>query len=123
MEIYLRIIRMVNSRRQKGNRIQRKLIEELQLQGYLVSKAEQGGKFNKEKDLFGLFDLVGIFDTDVYFIQVTTNRPHSHKDYQEFVDVLDPNAVVVQYVWFDRSGWKVWYYNAHEKPTVVDLRK
>lgn len=107
----------------KGNRIQRKLIEELVNEGYLISKAERGGKFNTEKDLFGLFDLVGVFDTDIYFIQVTTNRPHSHKHYQEFVDTLDPNAIIVQYVYYDRKGWKVWYYTKGEKPYIMDFRK
>lgn len=113
--------------RDKGNRIQRKLIEQMQEDGFLVSKSERGGKFNTEKDLFGLFDLVAIDYTThkgvVHFIQVTTNRPHTHKKYQEFVDTLEPQAVVTQHVWYDRKGWKVFRYLPFENKRVVDLRK
>lgn len=117
----------MNKRRAKGNRIQRKLIDEMQRDGFIVSKAESGGKFNPEKDLFGLFDLVAIDCVSnkgaVHFIQVTTNRPHKHSDYQEFVDQCVPKAVVVQVVWYDRRGWKKFFYQPNTKPIIVDARK
>lgn len=109
--------------RTKGNRNQRKAITELEEKGYLVSKVELGGKFTTQKDLFGLFDLVAIAPNGkVYFIQITTNRPHTHKDYVAFVKRYKPSAVIEQWVWFDRKGWKKFLY-LKDKYKVVDERK
>lgn len=110
--------------RTKGNRNQRKAIEYYESMGYKVSKAEQGGKFNKEKDLFGLFDLVAFKASCVHFIQVTTNRPHTHGDYIEFAkEHCYTNIHVVQMVWYDRKGWKIWDYKKSGVIKEVDMRK
>lgn len=107
--------------RNKGNRNQLKVIKHFDQLGWLVDKVEVGGKFAKSKDLFGLFDLVAIKDGIVKFIQVTTNRPHTHKKYQSFCDTWSHGCE--QWVWYDRQGWKLFYYFPHLKRGVVDLRK
>jgi len=110
--------------RQKGNRNQRKCIEYLENLGWKVSKAEQGGKFNKEKDLFGLFDLVAFRAQQVMFVQVTTNVPHTHKNYKAFADEHGySNIIFKQFVWYDRQGWKIFTYTPYKKWNEEDLRK
>lgn len=107
----------------KGNRIQLKLIKELEKLGYTVGKVENGGKFTKVKDLFGLFDLVAIGKNDVCFIQVTCNRPHTHKRYLDFSIKHDFSRVeFLQYVWYDRKGWVIFIY-VHGKKLKYDMRK
>jgi len=109
--------------RSKGSRIQRKLIEELQKVGFIASKVEQTGRFVKQKDLFGLFDICAIdSDGTIHFIQVTCNKPHTHKEYQKFAEVINPQAVISQWVWYDRRGWKKFFYQKGSKTYVSDER-
>lgn len=104
------LVHFVNSRN-KGNRNQRKAIEYFESSGYLVSKAERTGKFEKEKDLFGLFDLACIKKGEMLLVQVTTNRPHTHKFYKEFSKKYHNNGVEFwQIVWYDRKGWRKFLY-------------
>ena len=98
----------------KGNRIQRKCIELLEDEGFLVDKVEKTGKFQKQKDLFGLFDLIAIKPDVVRLVQVTCNRPHTHKEYLEFSKHY-PIASCYQYVWLDRKGWKTFWYVGGKK--------
>ena len=113
---------MVNTRA-KGGRVQRQSIKYYEERGWRVAKVEVGGKFVKEKDMFGLFDLVCIKGSKCLFVQVTTNRPHTHKDYHAFsLKYPIPGISIVQVVWYDRRGWKIFTYNKNKK-TVKDLRK
>jgi len=108
--------------RVKGNRVQRKAIQQLEIEGYLVDKVEVGGKFAKSKDLFGLFDLVALHkNTKPSFIQVTCNRPHTHKKYLCF-SLEYPMVNIIQMVWYDRKGWKIFNYDNGTKK-VYDGRK
>lgn len=111
------------STRDKGNRVQRKCIEHLEEQGFLVGKVEAGGKFAKVKDLFGLFDLVAIHpNKEINFVQVTTNRPHTHKNFEEFSKKYNlVGTTYKQYVWYDRKGWKIFTYVGGKK-LVKDYR-
>jgi hypothetical protein len=113
---------MINTRA-KGNRIQLKFIEHLKEEGWLVGKVEQTGKFVKEKDLFGLFDLAGINPSRILLAQVTCNRPHTHEDYIKFSKTYPVRKLVImQGVWYDHKGWKIFtYYNGRKY--VRDLRK
>lgn len=105
---------MVHTRR-KGNRVQLKAIKELQSRGYVVSKAEQTLKFSKERDMFGLFDLVAISPPGkILFLQTTTNRPHTHLRYIKF-SAEYPLIPIQQWVWYDNKGWKKFDYNNGEK--------
>ena len=103
--------------RQKGNRVQLKLIKEFEGLGYLIGKVEQRGRFVKVKDLYGCFDLVAVRDDIVEFIQVTCNKPHPHKKYIEF-SKLYTGAIIVQYCWVDRKGWSVWMYERGKKTKI-----
>jgi len=108
----------------KGHRTQLKAIKLLESEGYLVGKVEQQGRFVKEKDLFGLFDLVAIKDYDLRFVQVTSNKPHSHKKYLGFSKKfrLLGGSCYFQMVYYDRKGWKVFNY-VNGKKYVEDNRK
>jgi hypothetical protein len=111
----------VNSRR-IGNRTQLKLMKSLRREGWVVSKVEQGGKFVTEKDAFGLFDLLCINEQKILLIQVTTNRPHVHKNYKEFSKKYPvPSALYEQWVWFGRRGWKKFSYQQGTMKTT-DMR-
>jgi hypothetical protein len=99
--------------RAKGNRARRKSIELLEGCGYKVAIVERTGKFIKIKDMFGLFDLVAILHPEKYrdevqFVQVTCNKPHSHKAYKQFSKDY-PHIDVVQHVWMD--GGKLKYFD------------
>ena len=113
---------MVNPRN-KGNRIQRKLITYLESKGWIVSKAEVGGKFVKQKDMFGLFDLVAIKPGTVLFVQVTCNRPHTHKNFQSFSNKYANDSIwIEQYVYMDYKGFNKFIYyplNYKTKEKVV----
>lgn len=115
-------MKMVNTK-VKGNYIQRKLITRLEHDKHLVAKVEQGGKFAKVKDMFGLFDLVAIREDVISFIQVTCNRPHSHKPYLKFSKKYKFQGLYyMQYIWYDRRGWKIFeYYRG--KMEIYDERK
>lgn len=99
------------NRKGKGQRTQRELVLKLESDGWKVAVVERGGKFVKEKDMFGLFDLVAIKGKTSQFIQVTCNRPHTHRDYNEFAEKhAAPNRKIVQYVKYDRKGFKRFEY-------------
>jgi len=85
-------------------------MHELREGGFLVSKTEVVHKYAKEKDCFGLFDLVAISEEGpVRFIQITCNRPHSHKTYDSFAAKYKQIAVE-QWVWVDREGFRYYTY-------------
>ena len=117
---------MVKSR-QKGNRTQLKAIRYLEDAGFLVNKVEVGGRFEKVKDLFGLFDLCAIRTHDLFLVQVTSNTPHTHKKYLEFSKNYDLDQVTfAQFVWYDKPkkprGWKFFWYTKG-KQEVEDFRR
>ena len=113
---------MVNTK-SKGNRVQRQAIAKLENEGWHVSKVEAGGKFEKNKDMFNLYDLCAVRGPECKFVQVTTNRPHKHGDYEHFSKKHQiPGVKHIQFVWYDRKGWKIFTYH-NGKKTVEDLRK
>jgi len=108
----------------KGNRLKLEAIKDYESNGYIVSNSERTGKFIKQKDIFGLFDFIAMKEYDIRFVQVTSNKPHSHKKYLDFSIKYPPmiNVHYVQGVHHDRKGW-VWYtYNRGEK-FIEDNRK
>ena len=113
---------MVNTRA-KGGRVQRQAISYLEKKGWHVAKVEVGGRFEKNKDMFGLYDLCCVRRNKCLFVQVTTNRPHTHKDYHAFsIKHQIPGVAIIQMVWYDRKGWKIFTYNKNKK-SIEDLRK
>ena len=103
--------------RAKGTRIRRKCRDLLESLGILVDVVEKTGKFNKETDLWGLFDLCGITTNGlVYFVQVTCRNPHTSKKFQDFTDKYGCKHIKIQqYVWIDRTGWILYDYIPYEK--------
>lgn len=108
--------------KRKGNATQRRAIKYLEEQGYEVAKCELGGKFNKEKDLFGLFDLVALKEGEFpVFVQVKTNKPMKRELLVNF-SYKYQYLTCVCITWYDRDGWRIQTYfqgNLSEK----DLRK
>ena len=96
--------------RAKGNKAVHKAMVELQGQGCIVSRVEATNKWAKERDCFGLFDLVVLKrEGPVRFIQITSNRPHTHKLYDAFAEQYQ-NVAIEQWVWVDRKGFKKFIY-------------
>jgi len=114
---------MVNTRA-KGNKIQRRLMTELEDEGWLVDKVEKTGRFTKQKDLFGLFDLCCVRKHTMKLIQVTCNRPHKHTPYLSFAIQYGHNKLLIeQHVWYDRKGWKEFNYHWNKGMMIEDRRK
>jgi len=107
---------MVNTYR-KGLRVERKVIEYLAREGYIVARVEKLNKFSKTKDLFGLFDIIAINEKDIRLIQVTTQRPHLHEPYIEFAKKY-PNLTIEQYIYKGRNIFIVYTYPNLMKRTI-----
>ena len=115
---------MVSAARAKGLRTQRKGLEYYEAQGYKIDKVELGGKYAESKDLFGLFDAVGVRGSCVLFVQFTTNQPHTHGPYQDFARLHGySNILVEQLVWYDRKGWVLYKYHKNGTMDREDMRK
>jgi hypothetical protein len=104
---------MGNSRA-KGNRNRRKTIEALEKAGWEVAIIERTGRFIFPKDAFGLFDLLAVKYAEMpILVQVSTNKPHTHKAYKAFRAKHDPHVMhlrIEQWCWLDRKGVKKWQY-------------
>ena len=92
--------------RQKGNRTQLKAIKYFEKKGFLVDKVEKTGKFHKQKDLFGLFDLIAIDQLGPIFIQVKTNSTDGMVNkLKKFSKRYTIDCRLM--VWYDRKGWVI----------------
>ena len=99
----------MNKMIRKGQRTLNKAIAYYTSKGYRIAKVEKTGMYVIQKDLFGLFDLVGVNrNGHVIFVQVTTNTPHIHSHYHIFVKSYPVD--VRQWVWYDRKGFKEYQY-------------
>ncbi len=103
------------SNRAKGNRTERRAVEELEKQGWLVYRVKGSSKFNKNVDIFGLFDILAIskihYDQHRLWIQVKTNRKIYGKALKPFlkfkIKYCDEGDLVQIWSWFDRKGWSI----------------
>lgn len=96
----------------KGRRAKQEIMEYFKARGLKVDDVEKRGRFVKgDRDMFGLFDLVVLDESDVYFIQVTCNTPHTHYLYKQFAFNY-PAVRIEQWVKYDRQGWRRFIYNA-----------
>lgn len=115
---------MVKNPKQKGQRSVKKAIEYYTDQGWLIEKVEKTGKFVFEKDLYTLFDAVGIKPNKVVFLQVKTNRPPPRKDFLDFAgSYAGENVRVESYTWYDFKGPKIMEYLSNGEIITHDLRK
>lgn len=115
---------MTSNSRAKGNRSVRRAIDYYTEKGWRVDKVEKTGKFIIEKDLFGLFDLVGIRKNQVVFIQVKTNKPATQQAYKEFSKCYGGRHLGCEvFTWYDRRGPVVQIYKNTGKIIKNDMRK
>ena len=115
---------MASSARQKGNRSVAKCVHILVSLGYIVENVEKRGRFVKQKDLFGLYDLIAIHkDYPPCLVQVASNKAHTHKPYLEFAQDYAEYFCLVQMVPVDRQGVIGYIYHKNNKKTIVDGRK
>lgn len=91
----------MNTRR-KGNKARLLVMRSYERQGYIVSIVERTGKFVKDKDCFGLFDIIALHPMLGYsFVQITTTKPHAHAAFTDFAqkyELVNAHVEVVQYV-------------------------
>lgn len=132
------------SARAKGRRTIVKAIDLLKDKGMIVDEVELGGRFRKSKDLFsGLctkcwkqdcehiledtfdgFDLVAMDGTNVWLIQVKTNKPPTQKSYIRFAKQFAGKYIrILAMTWYDRKGWVLHTFNKNGTVTKNDLRR
>lgn len=88
-------------------------------EAYLVDVVEKTGKFCKQKDLFGLFDIIAIGNGFVFFIQITCGRPHTHKGYKKFAEEFgESNICTEQWVYKGNKKFDLYLYQSNG-----DIRK
>lgn len=104
---------MTSKARAKGNRSRRNAIKLLESEGFEVDVVEKTSRFAKQKDMFGIFDLVAISRDRTLFVQISTNTPHPHYNFVDFA-VKYPQIEVQQWVWKDRKGFEVFSYGEGE---------
>ncbi len=101
---------MIN-KRAKGERNKLEAKKILEENGYLVGNVETKTKFNPVKDLFGLFDLAAINNKEILLVQISSNQPHTHKQFLEFAKERPiPNVRYLQLTKKDRVGWFMYEY-------------
>ena len=132
------------SAKAKGRRTIIKAIDFLKDKGMIVDEVELGGRFRKSKDLFsGLctkcwkhdcehiledtfdgFDLVAMDGTNVWLIQVKTNKPPTQKSYIRFAKQFAGKYIrILAMTWYDRKGWVLHTFNKNGTVTKNDLRR
>lgn len=115
---------MISSKRAKGNRSVAKCTSILTGIGYIVENVENTRRFAKQRDLFGLYDLIAIHkENPPCLIQITSNTPHTHKRYLEFARDYAKHFCILQMVVVDRMGVMGYIYHHNNTKTIVDGRK
>jgi hypothetical protein len=85
--------------RAKGNRNRLRAIKYLESIGFLVGVVERTGRFIKDKDLFGLFDLCCINNKGrVLFVQVKSNYRGKYVVYQEFSRDYKIDCMIMNFI-------------------------
>ena len=107
--------------RQKGNRSELRAVKELERDGWLVYRVKGPTKFNKNVDIFGLFDIIAKrplkretknlltspSDPDTIWLQIKTNKKPPLGPYTEFKKKHCSLFERVEvWVWHDRKGFK-----------------
>jgi hypothetical protein len=89
---------------------------------------ERTGQFIKDKDLFGVGDILCIHkttsgaDTVVKIVQTTCSVPHVHKPFFDFANRF-PGLLLEQWVMMNRAGWRVYSYTAGQKKPEIVIRE
>jgi hypothetical protein len=129
--------------RQKGRRTVTKAIKFFHDKGMIVDEVELGGRFRKSKDLYaGLctrcwlincecdetrfdgFDIIAMDGTNVWLVQIKTNKPPAQKPYIRFAEKFSSRYIrVLAMTWYDRKGWVIHTFFKSGKVSKTDLRK
>jgi len=72
--------------KQKGYRTVARIRKRLVSRDYIVSNLEKNGPFAKEKDLFGLWDLIAVHKKVHLFIQAKTNQKFGIKKLRKWTN-------------------------------------
>jgi len=97
--------------RQKGQRSVRKCLNDLKFDKWQCEGVERVGRFVKEKDLFGLWDVMAIKRHRTKLIQVKTNKKPPFDKFMTFQKAY-PQFQCEVWVWKDRKGFdKYWLWN------------
>ena len=97
---------MIN-RRAKGNRIERKVVEHLERQGFLVYRVRgSSNRFNLNNDIFGLYDILAIKPNETRLIQVKSSQKPILKPFADF-KAKYPQFNVEIWVWKNRKGFEI----------------
>jgi Holliday junction resolvase len=95
------------SSRSKGNRNERKAQVELEKEGYLVYRVKGATRFQKNVDMFSIFDIVAKKGHYTKWIQVKTNKKPVLKPYEDFqknyCSEFESSEV---WIHIDRKGWR-----------------
>lgn len=105
----------MNTRR-KGRQNENRVVDELESDGWLTYQVKGSTKFNKECDIFNLFDVMAIKTlgespiTLTRFIQVKTNQKPNFDKFIEFRDkyIKDWRYTIEVWVYYDRKGFRIW---------------
>jgi hypothetical protein len=111
------------NKRSKGRRNENRAKEELEREGWLVEQAKGSTRWNKQTDIFGLWDILAIKKVEIgidciptlkmvqkrRWIQVKSNKFPNLKPFIEFKEkYCDENDLAEIWVWedYNRKGWK-----------------
>ena len=111
---------MVDTRK-KGNTTVRRAIAYYKSQGYLAKDVEKKGRYVKDKDLFGLFDLVVVGVGFTIYVQVKTNRPATRGPLAAWARQWKHHCHCI--TWYDRKGFVIQHYCSDGTIYKEDLRK
>ena len=94
--------------RAKGNKTELRAVKELEKEGWLVYRVKGSTKFNKNVDIFGLFDILAlkgnIGPTRKKLVQCKTNNKPKLKPFKEFKNEYYDFEVEI-WVYYDRYGF------------------
>lgn len=96
----------LNARR-KGLRNQRRAKELGENLGYIVHNQPIGGRYNKFKDIFNLWDQIWIRKRDnrIMWVQVKSNNFPSIRKYQKWCWKHEQYGLIM--TWVDRDCWNI----------------
>ena len=97
----------------KGQRAVRACLKDLSSDGWISETVEKSGMYLKNRDLFGLWDIISIKGWRTKLIQVKTNRKPVLLPFMEF-QKEHPQFQCEVWVWKDRQGFsKYWLWGSN----------
>ena len=94
------------SSRSKGQDTERKAVKILINQGYETYRVKGSTRFNKNVDMFGLFDIIAIKPNIVKLIQCKTNQKPNTDMFNAFKERY-PQFEVEIWIWYNYKGFRI----------------